>query len=98
MHPRSVVLDGATRPVAAERLRPGALAPWRPPMLSFDPRAVAALRAGCAALHRDLLRIGTPRGFAAMLAGRPLDFPLDRAAFRFRKLAQSFHDNDVDAV
>jgi len=98
MHPRSVVLDGATRAVAGERLRAGALVPWRPPVLSFDARAVAALRAGCAALHRDLMRIGAPQGFAAMLAGRPPGFPLDRAAFRVRELAQSFDDNDVEAV
>ena len=98
MHPRSVVLDGATRAVAGERLRAGALVPWQPPMLSFDTRRVAALRAGCAALHRDLMRIGAPQGFAAMLAGRVPDFPLDRAAFRVRKLAQSFHDTDVESV
>ena len=33
-----------------------------------------------------------------MLAGRAPDFPLDRAAFRVRKLAQSFHDTDVASV
>ena len=98
MHPRSVVLDGAKRAVAGERLRAGALIPWRPPMLSFNTRAVADLRAGCAALQRDLMRIGAPQGFAAMLAGRVPDFPLDRAAFRFRKLAKSFHDTDVESV
>lgn len=98
MHPRSVVLDGATPAVAGERLHAGALVPWRPPVLSFDPRTVTALRAGCAALHRDLMRVGAPRGFAALLAGRAPDFPLDRAAFRVRELAQSFHDYDVEAV
>ena len=50
MHPRAVVLDGAARAVAGERLRAGALVPWRPPMLSFDTRAAAALRTGCLAL------------------------------------------------
>ena len=33
-----------------------------------------------------------------MLAGRAPDFPLDRAASRLRKLAQSFRDADVESV
>ncbi len=98
MHPRAVVLDGVARPAPGERLHAGALTPWRPTTRSFNTSAAGALRAGCAALHRDLTRIGEPQGFAVMLAGRAPDFPFDRAASRVHNLAQSFHDADAEFV
>ena len=101
MHPRAVVLHDANRPVAGARLSAGARTPWRPARLPVNAGA-AAVRERCAWLHRDLMRIGEPvgepRGFAAMLAGRAPDFPLDRAAPRVHQLARAFHADGIDAV
>ena len=98
MHPRAVVLHDAAWPLAGARLEAGALTPWRPPQWSPSFAAAATMRAGCARLHRDVLRIGAPKGFAVMLTGRPPDFPFARTASRLHNLAQAFHDAKVDAV
>lgn len=98
MHPRAVILDGGVRPAPGERLHTGALSPWFPTSLSIDAHSANALRKGCAALHRDLPRIGEPNGFAVILAGRAPDFPFDRVAPLVHNLAQAFHAADAESV
>lgn len=78
--------------------RAGAVTPWRPAPLPANAAGAAALREGCARLHRDLHRIGEPRGFALLLAGRLPAFPLGAIAPRVHALARAFRNADVDAV
>lgn len=98
MHPRAVVLDDAHGSIAGAPLITGTAIPWRPEPLRVDAAGARALRAGCARLHRDLRRIGEPRGFARLLAGLTPAFPFEVIAPWIHALALAFRNADVDAV
>jgi hypothetical protein len=95
-HPRAVVLDAAAD--AAGRLDVEALVPWRLPQRAPDRDQAAALREGSAALVRELAAIGPPRGFAALLAGEPAAFPLDRALPQVYAFAAAVDRDDAQAA
>jgi uncharacterized protein DUF2877 len=96
MHPRAVVMDGDFGNETSRRLDVQLPEPWRPPSPPSD--AIANMGVGCAALHRDLARVGHPKGLAAMLIGEAPVFPLDGMAKSVRALASSFEAGDVDRV
>ncbi len=98
MHPRAVVLADAVRPAAGAPLLSGTLAPWRPAALAIVAGDGSGIKATCAALGRDVLELGTPRGFGAMLAGGVPAFPLDCAVPRVRALAEALAGADANAI
>lgn len=98
MHPRAVVLHDHHPGVTGACVLANAVSPWRPTPLSIGVERAVTLREGCARLHRDLQRIGEPRGLALLLAGRTPPFPLGASAPQVDALARAFRDADADAV
>jgi uncharacterized protein DUF2877 len=75
-HPRAILTARVSRPDEDDvRIEIGTLAPWRPAALALDGVAASNLTTGWRDLSASTL--GTPLGFGALLAGRPLAFPLD---------------------
>jgi Protein of unknown function (DUF2877) len=96
MHPRVVMLD-ASAPFSGDKRFPvGTLVPWHPPVLPFGTASRATLREGCARLTADLRRIGTPRGFAALLLGEALAFPFSDVAMRVQSLREGLSACDLE--
>jgi hypothetical protein len=98
MHPRAVVVDRDVSLAAVQRLRVDGLTPWRPPAQPRAARSAAAVRAGCAMLHREFVRVGEPKGFAVMLCRRRPAAPFDRAAIAVRKFAHAFRRGAGESV
>lgn len=96
MHPRAVVLDVAERGV--QYVRVDGVTPWRPAAQRIDVECATALRAASIALAADVVRIGVPRGFAALLAGERLAFPLDQALPHVAALARGIDDDDAEGA
>ena len=75
LHPRAILTEGTPGPDDDDvHIELGALSPWRP-----APAPGGGARSGLLTGWRDLAVAtpGTPVGFGALLAGRPLAFPLD---------------------
>jgi hypothetical protein len=96
MHPRLVVVSEATQKLAGQRVPMGGMTAWR--CRSLPVNDTDALVGGCEALRHDLLRVGKPRGFAAMLVGQTPEFPLDGATVLVRRFARALHDASPDAL
>jgi len=96
MHPRAVVFNSPTDAVELSWLE--AVAPWHPTMVRFDGDKATALREGCTALAADVLQVGLPQGFAALLTGRAPAFPLDHAVDHVAALARAIDRTDAQAV
>jgi hypothetical protein len=80
LHPRAILVDalpdlGADDLVIDTR---GA-APWRPALPALDAPAAQRVRECWRRVTHDLTPLGEPGGFGALLAGRPLGFPLQGA-------------------
>jgi hypothetical protein len=85
LHPRAIVLSspprtGAYRAGDVLALPECTLPAWSPAPAPTDPRTATALRHGAARLAAAAAALGEPAGFGARLAGKPLRFPLTRAA------------------
>ena len=98
MHPRAVVLAHPVRVRVVDRIKIGAVAPWRPPAMPTTGDRRSAVRAGCAALARNLARLPPPTGLAALLVARRPAFPLDRAAAPVRAFARALGRSDAGSI
>jgi hypothetical protein len=103
LHPRAIVLSSAPRTDAYRAgdvlaLPACTLPAWSPAPAATDPRTAAALRHGAARLAAAAAALGEPAGFGARLLGKPLQFPLTRAAGRADDLAAACAADDPSAA
>ncbi|HEU4366663.1 MAG TPA: DUF2877 domain-containing protein [Methylomirabilota bacterium] len=99
LHPRAVLAPGAQ---ALGRddvlLDAGSLAPWRPPSPALGPGSAERLVTSWRDLTAGLGVLGAPRGFGALIAGGPLEFPLARARTSAEALARACTRDDAAAA
>lgn len=103
LHPRAIVLSSAPRTDAYQAgdvlaLPACTLPAWSPAPGPTDPCAAAALRHGAARLAAAAAALGEPAGFGARLVGKPLQFPLTRAAGGADDLAAACAADDPAAA
>jgi uncharacterized protein DUF2877 len=98
MHPRAVVLAHPARVHAHDCLDITTLTPWRPPPMPLADHLRGILRAGCAALARNLVRLPPPAGLAALLVAQTPQFPLDRAEPLVRAFALALDHDDAASI
>jgi hypothetical protein len=97
LHPRSILVAAAPPPVSDDvHVEVAALSPWRPVPLALEGVTMAALVERWRAL--DAATLGTPGGFGALLAGRPLTFPLDGAREAAVALARACAHHEATSV
>lgn len=97
MHPRSILVAAAPRPVSDDvHVDVAALSPWRPVPLALEGVTMATLAERWRAL--DAATLGTPGGFGALLAGRPLTFPLYGARDAAAAVARACAHHEAAAV
>ncbi len=95
MHPRAVQIG--ERCLQGDRFDVAGCAPWRPAAVRADVPA-SVLRANCHLLRANIVRIGEPKGFGAMLAGGEPDFPLDLAKPYVREVAAGIAEDEPNRL
>lgn len=103
LHPRAILCDdartaGPHAPGATLRVDATGLTPWRPIRPAVTVATAATMRRGCAELVDAVTRLGTPQGFAPLLAGDAPAFPLHDAATAARALARACAADDTEAA
>ena len=95
MHPRVVVVACLER-IAGGLVGVDKTIPWRPPAAPPADEA-SIVHARAQALRRDIVD-DAARGFAAMLGGKALAFPIDRARADVERLARATRGDDPQAA
>jgi len=99
LHPRAILVAGPHAPERDDvRVDPSGLVPWRPTTPGLDSTAAERLATSWRRLAAGIGAIGAPRGFGALIAGGPLEFPLTGACAPAAALARACARDDAAAA
>jgi Protein of unknown function (DUF2877) len=98
LHARAVLVPRIPDQLDGLTLDPSRACVWRPSPPAFDGAQRCRLDTACRTLCSGLPAAGEAAGFGALLVGRSLGFPLDRATEAARALARACFEDDPTAA